>query len=418
MSAVKVGATEQRLMTASTSSGGRRLRLLLMAPQPYFQQRGTPIAVRMLLDVLVSRGYDITLLTYPQGEDPPEAEYRIERVGRIPGIGPIRPGFSIPKVLLDAAMFRRARALCHGLRPDVVHAVEESVFIALALKRRYGVPYVYDMDSSLSQQMVEAYPFLGTTMPMLERMERAAIRGGMAVLAVCRSLQEHALSQAPGQLIARIEDVSLLDPRRSPGGGEDLKETTGRDEPIVLYVGNLERYQGVQLLLDGFRAMADRQPAQLVIIGGNRAHIEQHEREVRDWGLSDRIHFLGPRPMADLGWYLGQADVLASPRVTGTNTPMKIYSYLDSGTAVLATRLPTHTQVMDDRIACLVEPSADGVADGLVRLLSEPRLRTELACNAKQRVKQEYSRGAFERKVHTFYDEVEARLATQGRASR
>jgi glycosyltransferase involved in cell wall biosynthesis len=177
-------------------------------------------------------------------------------------------------------------------------------------------------------------------------------------------------------------------------------------------VGNLERYQGVQVLLEGFRTMADRQPAQLVIIGGSPAHIDQYQRKVRDWGLSDRIHFLGPRPMADLGWYLGQANVLASPRITGTNTPMKIYSYLDSGTAVLATRLPTHTQVLDDSIACLVKPTADGVADGLVRLLSEPHLRTELARNAKQRVRQKYSREAFERKVHAFYDDVEARLAT------
>ena len=56
---------------------------------------------------------------------------------------------------------------------------------------------------------------------------------------------------------------------------------------------------------------------------------------------------------------LGEADVLVSPRLKGLNTPMKIYSYLDSGTAVLATRLRTHTQVLDDRTAYLVDPVSE-----------------------------------------------------------
>ena len=55
------------------------------------------------------------------------------------------------------------------------------------------------------------------------------------------------------------------------------------------------------------------------------------------------------------------ADVLVSPRLKGLNTPMKIYSYLDSGSAVLATRLRTHTQVLDDGTGPnLLEPAHRG----------------------------------------------------------
>ena len=43
---------------------------------------------------------------------------------------------------------------------NLVHAVEESVFMALLLKLLFQIPYLYDMDSSLAQQMVEKYPFL------------------------------------------------------------------------------------------------------------------------------------------------------------------------------------------------------------------------------------------------------------------
>jgi glycosyltransferase involved in cell wall biosynthesis len=406
---VTMTGTDKAVAPAAAMPHGRALRLLLLAPQPYFQQRGTPIAVRSLLDVLAQRGYDIIVLTYPEGEDTRAAGYRIERLRRVPGIARIRPGFSVAKVVLDAAMLIRAVSLYRRFRPDVIHAVEEASFIGLVMKRLFGVPYVYDMDSSLAQQLVERYPRLAPASPVLRRLERAAVRGSVGVLAVCRSLEDLAHEHAPGQFIRRIEDVSMVD---GGAGAEVLKSTTGCDDPIVLYVGNLEPYQGVQLLLEGFRRIAGTRPAQLVIIGGSAADIRDYRHRIRDWGLGGRIHFLGTRPLSSLGWYLGQADVVASPRTTGTNTPMKVYSYLDSGRAVLATRLPTHTQVLDDRVACLVEPEPAAVAAGLDRLLSDPALRAELARNAGELVRQEFSREAFERKVNAFYDNLEARLLT------
>ena len=42
--------------------------------------------------------------------------------------------------------------------------------------------------------------------------------------------------------------------------------------------------------------------------------------------------------------------------ITGTNTPLKIYSYLRSGKPIVATNLLTHTQVLTPDIAKLVEP--------------------------------------------------------------
>ena len=62
-----------------------------------------------------------------------------------------------------------------------------------------------------------------------------------------------------------------------------------------------------------------------------------------------------------------------SPRLKGLNTPMKIYSYLDSGSAVLATRLRTHTQVLDDELAYLVEPEPAALGRGLAALLRDAR---------------------------------------------
>src|SRR5690606_30645805 len=133
-----------------------------------------------------------------------------------------------------------------------------------------------------------------------------------------------------------------------------------------------------------------------------------------DLGIAQRVHFLGPRPIEHLGGYLEQADVLASPRVLGTNTPMKLYSYLDSGRAVLATRLPTHTQVLDDSVALLVDPTPEHFGTGLARLLGDAELREVLGRQARQRVQEEYTPQAAKRKLLAFYNLLEREMAQPG----
>jgi glycosyltransferase involved in cell wall biosynthesis len=385
------------------------LKILVLAPHPFYTDRGTPIAVRAVLQELAALGHELTLLTYHQGRDVQIPNCTIRRVPALVGGGEIRPGFSLRKLFCDGLMFFRCWGLVHRGRFDLIHAVEEAAFIAMAMRRVYGVPYVYDMDSSVAQQMMEKYPALTRLRRLLEACERSAVRGSTGVLAVCQSLVDTALAHSPGKLVAKLEDTSLLG--EATGTGEDLRASLSIDGAIVMYVGNLEPYQGVDLLVDAFALAAPRAPgARLVVVGGAPADVEACRERARSLGLAARVHLLGPRPVASLAHYLRQADVLVSPRIRGTNTAMKVYSYLDSGRAVLATRLVTHTQVLDDAIAKLVEPEPAAMAQGLVELLADAALRERLVNAARERVEREFSPAAFRRKLSSFYAAVEQRL--------
>jgi hypothetical protein len=70
-------------------------------------------------------------------------------------------------------------------------------------------------------------------------------------------------------------------------------------------------------------------------------------------GISTAVVFAGQRPAEEIPRFLDAADVLVSPRSSGTNTPLKIYQYLRSGRPIVATRLLTHTQVLNDEVAIL-----------------------------------------------------------------
>jgi glycosyltransferase involved in cell wall biosynthesis len=398
-------------------AGGGAVRILFLAPHPFFQQRGTPIAERRLLEVLAGRGHEIDVLTFHEGEDVHIPGCRVRRIPALPFVRGIRPGFSWKKLASDAVLFAACLRLAGRGRYDVVHAVEESAFMGLAVRGLFGVPYVYDMDSGLARQMIDRFPFLARARRLLERFESAAVRGSIGTLAVCRSLEDRALACHPGGLVARVEDVSLLSVSEDTGGEpEGLPGLPDGDAPIAMYVGNLQPYQGVDLLLEAFRVTIQEMPeANLVVIGGDEESIARYRRRCKELGLEKSARFLGPRPIGSLGPWLRRATVLVSPRIQGENTPMKLYSYLDSGRPVLATRLPTHTQVLTDDVALLAEPEAEPLGRALAGLLRDRGLRERLAAAARDLTRKELSPQVLEGKLLRFYDSIEERIREEKR---
>lgn len=397
--------------------GDHGVKILLLAPHPFFQVRGTPLAVRTVLEFLSARGHNVDLLTFHEGEDITLPNCRIYRIPRVPGIRNIRPGFSMKKVFCDGLMLIESIRLTRRNRYDLIHAVEESAFIAAAIQAFTGIPYIYDMDSSLVEQLVDAHPRLRLIGAGLRKCEAFVIRRSLGVLTVCAALAEVVHGHAPRKLVGRVEDTTLLpmieQPSDSDGG---MPPEIAQRGQIAMYIGNLESYQGIDLLLDGFwHALKTLPDAQLVIVGGRTGDIRRYRKIVAQNRGAEHVHFLGPRPLTDLPALFQQADVLVSPRLKGLNTPMKIYSYLDSGAAVLATKLPTHTQVLHPGLAYLVEPEAESLGDGLVALLSDPALRAQLATEAKRQVQEEFTPEAAWRKLGEFYSLVEL-LASGARA--
>ena len=241
------------------------------------------------------------------------------------------------------------------------------------------------------------------------------------------------LARAAGaQRVTLLRDISLLG--RMTGAAEpDLRASLGLRGPIFMYVGNLEKYQGADLLLEAW-ASAFRQvgavprtaktvvaargatPTEatstaglgsLVIIGGAAAHIAAYRQRAAELGVAESVHFLGPRPVGALAALLAQADVLVSPRTRGNNTPMKIYSYLDAGKAVLATALPTHTQVLTSACARLAaaEPVAFGAA--IAELAGDATLRARLGMAAQSEARAKYSYDVFRATLRGIYGELD-----------
>ncbi len=398
------------------------MKILMLAPHPFYQPRGTPIAADLVLRVLSERGEQIDIVTFPEGSDIDYPNVTIHRTPALQVTQGIRPGFSAKKMLCDVFLLTRAIRLAQrkstdtstGRHYDMIHAGEEAVFIALLLKKLFGIPYVYDMDSSMSQQLIDKYPQLKWMGKPLRACEGLAVRNASAVVTVCKALKTEIEPYHPKK-VAIIPDISLLNAADNPDTTQidSLKEQFNIQGELLMYVGNLESYQGIDLLVASFaQAIKEVPTAHLVAIGGNPQDIQKYQSQAEQLGISQQVHFVGPRPIAHLRQYLDQADIVVSPRVHGSNTPMKLYSYLDSGKALLATNLTTHTQVLTDNIALLAEPDVSAFAAGITHLVAHPELRVQLGQSAQAYIAQSHTYEAFSRKLKSLYDWVEDDLAT------
>ena len=185
------------------------------------------------------------------------------------------------------------------------------------------------------------------------------------------------------------------------GSGADVRV-------VVMYVGNLEPYQGIDLLLQSFVRVIERTDgADLVIVGGAPPDIHAYRGECRRLGIVERVHFVGPRPIGELAAHLAEADVLVSPRLRGNNTPMKLYSYLHSGRALVATDLPTHTQVIDARVAVLAPPEPDAFARALLQVILDGELRARLGAAGRRLVEERFTYRAFRERLNGLLDWLE-----------
>ena len=387
------------------------MRILLLAPHPFYQERGTPIAVDLLASVLAERGKQVDILTYHEGDDRSyKGNVSIYRISPPPFSNNIRPGFSIKKLICDIAMYKMATKLANNNKYDCIHAVEESAFMARRIARKHKIPFIFDMDSSMPNQIADKIPLAKPILPIMRHLEAKLIQSAAVVVPMCEALADTARKMGAKQ-VEVLHDISLLPQSYTPDPAKGFRSKLNISGPALLYIGNLESYQGISLMLESFSKTIKKTPdANLVIVGGRPDDINKYKKMAAELHCSVNVHFLGPRPLNHMCYLFDDADILVSPRTQGKNTPMKIYSYLDSQRAIIATDLPTHTQVMDNSMAILTQPSPDAMADAMLKLISNKTLRAKLAHNAKLHAVENFSRTAFTKKINKIYQLIQPDL--------
>jgi glycosyltransferase involved in cell wall biosynthesis len=381
------------------------MRALVIAPEPFFTPRGTPLSVYHRTAITAELGVEIDLLTYGQGQDVDLPGVRIIRIPDFPFLGEVPTGPSYTKFFLDLFLIAWAIALLLRNRYDMVHAHEEAIFFCLALKPLFRFRLVYDMHSSLPQQLVN-FRFTSSRLVIgaFDWLERRALANSDAIITICPDLADYvAAQQVPAERHFLIEN-SILDPVRVIGEPDAASRPDipllDDDSKLVIYAGTLEAYQGIDLALEAVRILAPSAPElRVIFLGGTPDQVHHYRNHAKEIGVSAICTFAGRVPQETARSWISRALVQISPRISGTNTPLKVYEQLASGVALVATNIYSHTQVLDDRVALLVEPEPGPLAAGLARALDNPALRKGLADRAQSLYAERYSRKRYRDKM-------------------
>ena len=375
------------------------MKILMIAPEPFFEPRGTPFSEYHRIRALAALGHTVDLVTYPFGKDVSLPGLRVFRCLRPPFVRDVRIGPSIAKAALDFTLMLTAVRRAMSGQYDAIHSHEEGSWFGVPLAALSGVPHLYDMHSSLPQQLSNfAFSRSRFVKRAFSAMERFVVRRSKVIIVICPHLEEVVRGIEPRVPAILIENApgSGDTPVEGSGAGIRAELSLSAQTPMILYTGTFEHYQGLELLFAAARDVVRARPdARFVLAGGRPDQIAEARAQAERAGVSGAVIFAGQRPAEEIPSFLDAADVLVSPRSTGTNTPLKIYQYLRSGRPIIATRLLTHTQVLDDTVAILTPPTAEGFADGILAALQDPGRARAIGNRARELAETKYSYDAY-----------------------
>ncbi len=394
-----------------TTSNSRKI--LLVSPQPFFAHRGTPINVKAMVSRLAEIGYEPHLLVLPHGERIKIRGVHIHRCLSIPGIRNVPIGFSWQKLLYGFILFWHALFLTLFVDYLVFQGVEEAAIIVGCLSMLRRKPYIVDIDSCMLEQLRRtSLRFIPGVLSATRGLEKYFIRRANAVVTVCQSLTDQVRKVSTKVPIFQIEDF----PVDGASGAEKASIEKLRDElslhgkKVFLYTGNLESYQGIELLLTAFSRMRRASvsvPSALLIVGGEKRQIEKYRSLSTRLGIEDSCIFAGVRPSTEMPKFLGLADALVSPRLSGENTPLKIYSYMASGKPIVATALSSHLQVLNSDSAILSPASEEEFSRALAFAVEDSSdasmIRARMIENSLSLISTRYSKKQFDRRIYELY---------------
>ncbi len=396
------------------------MRILGIAPTPFFADRGCHMRILGEIQALQRRGHQVLLVTYHLGRD-------IEgvptlRTKEVKWYQKLEAGPALGKFYLDWLLWLKTIEAIKSFRPEVIHGhLHEGAFIGLMARRLAGsrAPVVFDVQGSLTKELdsygwLDRVPFVR---PMFRAVEKIITRWSEqsvgSNLAVSEFLQKE-MGLPPSRVTTVIDGVHMgfFDGT----GRQDLKETLGipPDRPVVTYTGALLASKGVDNFFEAIPHVLAQEPETFFLVVGYP--VEESQALVERLGVSQQVLFVGRVDYFELPDYLKIADVAVDPKVEAAGEASgKIINYMGAGLPVACFDNVNNRTFLGDTGAFAPEPTPQGLAQAILELLADPEARAAKGAAARRRVEEKFSWEAGGR----VYEEVFQRALAQrpGRAA-
>lgn len=359
------------------------LRVLMIAPTPFFSDRGCHVRIYEEAQALKRAGAEVRIVTYFLGDTPPGLDVR--RAGGLPGYSKRSAGPSWGKLLLDARLWITARQAVREFNPQVIHAhLHEGMAIAARLGG--SARRILDVQGGLSDEILQHGFLPGGARRFLESVEGRIDRSAHAIVtsheAAARDLCER--FRVPAERVHVVGDAGTLGPAH-PQRTETLRKAWGLapETPVVLYTGLMAAHQGSDLLLDIAAELQRRGKPGVVLAAGYPEAVWRAAALAA--GLSERIVFTGRFSYLDLPHVLALGTVAVSPKTSVTEGNQKLCAYLGAGLPTVAFATPASRDILGEAGILVELTDPQRLIRETVALLDDATRRSRLSEGARRR---------------------------------
>jgi glycosyltransferase involved in cell wall biosynthesis len=339
-------------------------RILAVAALPFPSPQGTQVLIGEIAEGLAARGHDVHLLCYGWGSDERAHGFALHRVANVGAGRSLRSGPSLQKLALDALVAAELRRLVARLSPDVVLAHGHEALAAAVAPPRVRVPVVYHAHTRMAPEL-PTY-FTGRASRFV------ASLGGRALDALLPPRADGIVAVS-AELAAELGGTHVPPALRLPP-----RPTAPREPGHLVYTGNLDRYQGLDALLD---ALAELPSARLTIASASSLGPVAAAATRR--GVAERVRFVPHSDLAHVRALLGRAAVAVVPRALRAGFPVKLLEAMAAAAPLVVARSAalglTHGR------EALVVDDAD-MAGAIASLLADPPAARAMGDRARAHV--------------------------------
>jgi glycosyltransferase involved in cell wall biosynthesis len=403
-------------------------RILMIAPTPFYTDRGCHVRIAGEAAALQALGHRVTICTYHNGRAAPGLDVR--RIPQVPWYRKTSAGPSLHKLYLDLMLMALTARVARSEAPDIVHAhLHEGAFIAQCLRSMESLfraraprPVVFDLQGSLTGEMA-AHRFVregGAPYRVLRWLEGRIVRGADAVLP-----SSHQAAEALGtdfrlspNRVEVVLDSLDADSFRPLGCRNEMRARLGipLDRRVIGYLGVLAEYQGIDLLLGAMPSVLAREPeAHLLLMGW--PNVERYAELARSLGVAERVTLTGEVAYGEAAAHLAAVDVAVAPKLATSESNHKIRNYMACGVPTVAFDAPTNREILGDNGIYAAETSCESLGRALTGALADPARSSELGRRARAAAVREFSWERAARQITAVYDRLlEHRKAVTGNA--
>jgi glycosyltransferase involved in cell wall biosynthesis len=297
---------------------------------------------------------------------------------------------SILELLYSYRVAYRLRRLKAPDIPDVIEFAEVRGEGFAYLRKKQSVPAVVRCHTPTfvlrRYHRVDEMPY-DTSLTV--HMEKFSIGQADALTAPSRDMAQTiacdcGLSADRIHVIPNALDVDLF----SPNGQRKQKE----DAITILHVGRLDRIKGIEVLARAIPSVVEHAPgAQFVFIGRGDAWQRRLTAQLREKDMDSNAEFLGGVDQKTLlNWYQ-RADLAVVPTLNYESFSYTCAQAMAAGLPLVASRIGGIPETVGDEAGILVQPGdVDGLAEALVQLIHNPKMRQEMGRAGQQRAKRRF----------------------------